>query len=304
MPLVEIVPGRLRATARGLAGSWGESQPILLDTLLLEDNQTEARRHQLVELFNRCRGLVRAIPVGGLDRGIDHTAALAGVVATHRRGAALRLTQEDLRPDVQRDRALDGWLAMVDLGPDEVDLVLDLGDVSEPTHVAALLAAHEGLAELPYAREWRSVTLAATASPSFPPNGRCDYEDVFERLDWQLWKMVSSGALPRVPGFGDHGVPPPSQRDPSCGTSIAYTTGCSWLVVKRGRPAPESDELRAASQALMARPEFAGAAHCRGCALIEEFAAGGSPGGLHGWRAAGVCHHIEASVAELTALVG
>jgi hypothetical protein len=62
--------------------------------------------------------------------------------------------------------------------------------------------------------------------------------------------------------------------------------------------------LRATSQALLARPEFAGATHCRGCALIEEFAGGGSPGGLDGWRAAGVCHHIATSVAELTALVG
>jgi hypothetical protein len=38
--------------------------------------------------------------------------------------------------------------------------------------------------------------------------------------------------------------------------------------------------------------------------VIEAFAAGGSPGGIDGWRAAGVCHHIETSVAELTTLVG
>jgi hypothetical protein len=85
---------------------------------------------------------------------------------------------------------------------------------------------------------------------------------------------------------------------------MAYTTGSSWLVVKRRQLAPRSDELRAASQAILARPEFAGGRHCRGCATIEEFATGGMPGGLDGWRAAGVCHHIETSVAELTLLVG
>jgi hypothetical protein len=137
-----------------------------------------------------------------------------------------------------------------------------------------------------------------------PADGGCDYENVSDRLDWRLWKLVVGGELPRPPGFGDHVVRPPGGSNSSCGATIAYTTGCSWLVVKRGRVAPRSDEVRAASQALLARPEFAGARHCRGCAMIEEFAAGDSPGGLEGWRAAGVCHHIETSVAELTPLVG
>jgi Beta protein len=302
MPLVEIDPGELNTLPRALAGAWGDGQPILLDTLRVEPEPSEARNHQLVELFERCRGLVHAIPVGGLDRGIDHSAALAGVAATQRRGAALRLAPADLLLG-RTPRRLDGWLAVVDLAPDQVDLVIDLGEVREPSHVATLLAAHDALSELPYAAEWRSVTLAATASPSLPPNGTCDYEDLFDRLDWRLWKLVSNDDLPRIPGFGDHVARPSGVAERDCGASIAYTTGCSWLVVRRGRVAPRSDELRAASQALLARPEFAGAAHCRGCALIEEFATGDTPGGVDGWRAAGVCHHIEASVAELEALV-
>lgn len=303
MPLVEIDPGELNSAPRALAGAWGDGQPILLDTVLLGHEPSDARNHQLVELFERCRGLVRAIPVGGLDRGIDHSAALAGVAATQHRGAALRVKPVDLLPEGARQRRLDGWLAVVDLTPEQVDLVIDLGEVREPSHVATLLAAHDALAGLPYAAEWRSVTLAAAASPRVPANGTSDYEHLFDRLDWRLWKLVSDGELPRMPGFGDHVVRPPGLTGRDCGASIAYTTGCSWLVVKRGRVAPRSDELRAASQALLARPEFAGAAHCRGCALIEEFAAGDSPGGLDGWRAAGVCHHIETSVAELEALV-
>jgi hypothetical protein len=192
----------------------------------------------------------------------------------------------------------------VDLEPEEVDLVLDIAEVREPSQVTSLLAAHEALAELPYAHDWRSVTLAAAASPSLPPGGGRDHEALHDRLDWRLWQMVSGGELPRHPGFGDHVARSPALTDPDCGATIAYTTGPSWLVVKRRRVAPRSDELRAASQVLLARPEFAGGGHCRGCATIEEFASGGSPGGLDGWRAAGVCHHIEASVAELTSLVG
>lgn len=304
LPLVEIEPGALDSTPRALASSWGDAEAILLDTLRLDHGATETREHELVELFERCRGIVSAIPVGGLERGIDHTAALAGVAAAHRRGAALRVTPDELRPRAARERRLEGWLAMVDLAPDSVDLVIDLGHVREPSHVAALLAADDALSELPYAHEWRTVTLAPAASPTVPDGDGCDYEDLSDRLDWRLWKLVAAGELPRMPGFGDHVVSPPGMSDSTCGAAIAYTTGCSWLVVKRGRLAPRADELRAASQALLARPEFAGARHCRGCALIEEFATGNSPGGLDGWRAAGVCHHIETSVAELNPLVG
>jgi Beta protein len=304
MPLVEIVPEGVEQAARTLAASWGATQPILLDTVHLEHDATDTRNHQLVELFERCRGTVRAIPVGGLERGIDHTAALAGVAAAQCRGAALRASPTDLWPGDRRIRQLDGWLAVVDLSPDEVDLVIDLGVVREPSHVATLLSAHEALAELPYAKEWRSVTLAAAGRPKMPSCSSRDHEDLYDRLDWRLWRMVSGGELPRAPGFGDHVTLPSGLSDPACGATIAYTTGPNWLVVKRRRLAPRADELRAASQALLARPEFAGGHHCRGCATIEEFAIGGSPGGMDGWRAAGVCHHIEASVAELTSLVG
>ncbi|HKN93056.1 MAG TPA: hypothetical protein VJU60_01885 [Thermoleophilaceae bacterium] len=304
MPLVEIEPGALGRAPRALASSWGSSQPVLLDTVLLDHGATETLEHELVELFEHCRAVVHAVPVGGIGRGIDHTAALAGVVAAQRHGAALRVTPHDLTRNAPRERRLDAWLAVVDLAPDQVDLVIDLGEVREPSHVSSLLAAHDALSELPYAQEWRSVTLAAAAFPTAPADGGCDYEDLSDRLDWRLWRLVADGELPRAPGFGDHVVRPPGMGDAGCGATIAYTTGCSWLVVKRGRIAPRSDELRAASQALLARPEFAGARHCRGCALIEEFATGNSPGGLEGWRAAGVCHHIETSVAELTTLVG
>jgi hypothetical protein len=304
LPLVEIEPGTLTSTPRALASSWGGTEPVLLDTIQLDHGATKTREHELVDLFERCRGVVCGIPVGGLERGLDHTAALAGVAAANRRGAALRVTPGEMKPGAHRERRLDGWLAVVDLAPDQVDLVVDLGEVREPSHVSALLAAHDALAELPYAPDWRTVTLAAAASPAVPQNGGCDYEDLADRLDWRLWKLVAGGELPRMPGFGDHVACPPGMSDSKCDATIAYTTGCSWLVVKRGRVAPWSDELRATSQALLARPEFQGARHCRGCALIEEFATGDSPGGLEGWRAAGVCHHIETSVAELTPLVG
>jgi hypothetical protein len=301
-PLVEVPPGSFKATAERLAVGWGQGRPVLLDTVRLDPSAEIGGRHHLIDLFDRCRGHIKAVPVGGLGRGIDHTATIAGIVAAEGHGAGLRLDAGDLAEPRQRDRQIDGWLAVVDMAPEEVDLVLDVGEISEPSQVGTLLATHQLLAALPYADEWRSLTLAGGAFPHLSPNGHTDSEQLFERLDWRLWETVSHGELPRPPGFGDHVLARPGSLESPPGPAIVYTSGPSWLVVKRHQLAPSFDELRAASQLLLGRPEFAGAAHCRGCAHIQECAAGGSTGRWEAWRAAGTCHHIQTSVAQISGL--
>lgn len=301
VPLVELVPGELEAAARRLGDGWGGQHPILVDTIRVDPPTRLSGEHPLVALFEVCQGRVQVIPVGGLRRGIDHAAALAGVVAAQRRGAALRLEAADFGGAGGCRRQIEDWLAVVDLAPGEVDLVLDLGEVSEPSHMSALLAAHEALSSLPYAEDWRSVTLAGTAFPPPTVNGRADSEQLFARLDWRLWKMVASDEVPRSPAFGDHVVASPVS---AAGMTITYTAGCSWLVVKRRRLAPRADELRAASQVVLARPEFAGAGHCRGCSFIEACAAGAQAGSPATWCSVSACHHIHANVDALAALHG
>jgi len=298
-PLVEVLPGRFEETAKRLGRGWGGSSPVLLDTVWLDPSAEVDGRHHLVDLFARCRGYVKAVPVGGLGRGIDHTAAIAGVVAADGRGAALRLDASDLTEPAGRNRQIDGWLAVVDLEPQEVDVVLDVGRLGQPSHVAILLNTHQLLATLPHAQEWRSLTLAGSAFPQLSPNGYVDSEELHERLEWRLWETVSHGELPRAPGFGDHVLSPPGPEEPPPGPAIIYTVARNWLVVKRRALAPRFDELRAASQALVARPEFAGAGHCRGCTYIEGCSAGGVSANWGDWRAAGACHHIQTSVEQI-----
>ncbi len=296
VPLVELSPTELDGAATRIRDGWGAERPILLDAVGLDPRARVAGDHPIVDLFDACRGRVKAIPVGGLGRGIDHTAAIAGVAAAQGRGAALRLDAADLAAASGHQRLTEEWLAVVDLAPADVDLVIDLGEVSEPGHMGSLLAAHEALAALPYAVEWRSVTLAGTSIPRLPRNGNSDSEELCTRLDWRLWKMVARDDVPRSPDFGDRVFAP---ADSASGMTITYTTGCSWLVVKRRRVAPRVDELRAASQLVSARPEFAGREHCRGCAFIVACASGAAPGTPGTWRSLTACHHIHASVEEL-----
>jgi Beta protein len=303
VPLVEVLPDRFEDTVMRLVGSWGPSRPVLLDTVWLDPSAEVDGRHHLVDLFERCRGRLQAVPVGGLGRGIDHTAAIAGVVAAGGTGAALRLDATDLVEPVGRNRQIDGWLAVVDLAPQDVDVVVDIGRLSQSGQVAVLLNTHQLLATLPHVQEWRSLTLAGSAFPLLSPNGRVDCEELYERLEWRLWETVSHGQLPRAPGFGDHVLSPPGPEEPPPGPAIIYTVARSWLVVKRRALAPRFDELRAASQALVTRPEFAGAGHCRGCAYIEECSAGGASANWDDWRSAGACHHIQTSVEQISGAV-
>ena len=65
--------------------------------------------------------------------------------------------------------------------------------------------------------------------------------------------------------------------------------------MKRRALAPRFDELRAASQALVIRPEFAGAEHCRGCAYIEGCSEGGVSANWDDWRSAGAAANSAGS---------
>jgi hypothetical protein len=91
--------------------------------------------------------------------------------------------------------------------------------------------------------------------------------------------------------------------EPPPGPAIIYTLASDWLVVKRRALAPRFDELRAASQLLVTRPEFLGAAHCRGCAYIEGCSAGDVSANWDDWRSAGACHHIHTSVDQILSAV-
>jgi T4 beta protein len=307
VPAKAIEP-HLDGAATRIARCWGSDQEFFVDTLWLDPDEQAGGAHHLVYLCGRLRGDALPVPVGGLTRGSSHTLAVADVAAVDGRGAALRLDTDDLEDLGTLQARIDNWLPVVGLGPEDVDLVVDFGELSAAAYTATLVAARGLLPALPHLGQWRSFTAASGAFPESLVGIASDSEHLVERLDWKLWLALDSAGLPRTPTFGDHAIGHPSlldadPRDLRPAANIRYTADGDWLVVKRRWVRRGFDQFRDASQILRSRGEYAGSGHCRGCEFIDACAGGGGgTGNLTTWRAVGTCHHLTTVLSQLASL--
>lgn len=303
----KTIEAHLESAAKRIIGGWGADRAIFIDTIWLDPDEQAGGKHHLEYLFDALRGEVDAVPVGGLVRGNAHTAAVAAIVSQDDRGACCRLDADDVSDTTGLQPRIDAWLTAVGLTAADVDLVIDLGEVTATNRGAFEIAAGALLPALPHLNDWRSLTLASGAFPRDLSSVPAESEELFDRHDWRLWRAVDVSAAPRKPTFGDFAINHPELSDPDPRTmrpsaSIRYTTDTQWLIVKRRWVRHGYDQYRDASQIVAARAEYAGSAHCRGDGFIDACAAGGPTGNLTTWRAVGSCHHLRTTVETLASL--
>ncbi|KQU48121.1 hypothetical protein ASG67_12315 [Sphingomonas sp. Leaf339] len=163
-------------------------RPALLDGAQLK-SATRMRdgTHPMVYLFGAARAHHgRLIPVTGFARDLDYQAAVAAIVATDRRGLALRCALDDTL-DADLDTRVAELLAPMGLAADGIDLLLDLGSPAfEPQDmlIDILVAALTASATV---RAARSVTLIATSFPETLSTLDGPIH-VVQRSEWLLYK--------------------------------------------------------------------------------------------------------------------
>lgn len=302
----KTIEAHLDSFAKGIVNGWGAGRSIFIDTIWLDPDAQAGGKHHLEYLFDALRGQVDAVPVGGLVRGDAHAAAIAAIVALDGRGAC-RLDADDVSDSTSLKASIDSWLAAVGVTATDVDLVVDLGEVTSTNRGAFEIATGALLPTLPYLNDWRSLTLASGAFPRDLSSVPAESEELFDRHDWRLWRAVDSSSVPRKPTFGDFAISHPELSDPDPRTmrpsaSIRYATDTQWLLVKRRWVRHGYDQYRDASAIVLGHPEYAGSAHCRGDGFIDACAAGGPTGNLTTWRAVGTCHHLQTTAATLASL--
>jgi hypothetical protein len=303
----KTIEAHLDSAAKGIIGGWGANRTILVDSLWLDPDEQAGGKHHLEYLFDELRGHAGAVPVGGLARGNAHTAAIAAIVGQDHRGACCRLDGDDVSDSSSLTGRIDAWLSAVGLSPGEVDLVIDLGEVTATNRGAFEIAAGALLPTLPHLVDWRSLTLASGAFPRDLSSVPAESEELFDRHDWRLWRAVDGSSVPRKPTFADFAINHPGLSDPDPRTmrpsaSIRYATDTQWLLVKRRWVRHGYDQYRDASAIVVGHAEYSGATHCRGDVFIDACAAGGPTGNLTTWRAVGTCHHLRKTVETLASL--
>ena len=239
------------------------------------------------------------VPVSRLYRDSNpHVAAIREFASIQRRGACLRLQEEDLELTDLANR-VDRLLNNLRLSPKEVDLLVDLGVTYEEGRSFASVCSR-----LPFLADWRSFTVSSGHFPADLQRFERGQEHRLRRADLQRWRTEVENGLARKPAYGDYTVqhavyipPPDAPLHPSA--SIRYALKDHWLIL-RGEDytqenGPGKGQWIGWAQLLCTKPEFAefGPGYSAGDAFIHSKSVDGEN---HGegtdWLFAGINHHM------------
>ncbi len=299
----------LGAFAEQLHKHW-DWRPALLDGAQLK-SATRMRdgTHPMVYLFGAARAHhARLIPVTGFARDLDYQAAVAAIVATDRRGLALRCALDDTL-DADLDTRVAELLAPMGLAADGIDLLLDLGSPAfEPQDmlIDILVAALTASATV---RAARSVTLIATSFPETLSTLDGPIH-VVQRSEWLLYKaLLTKLGTARRPGFGDYAIsaiefPKGDMRFMRGSPNVRFTIADAWVIVKGKREKGGTKKTYVQlCERLFAADKLTAAGFSKGSAYIHGCRKGTENGGNSTtWKWVGTNHHITRVVHDLASL--
>ncbi len=281
---------------------WG-NEPLWIDLMWISADERLANgTHPVQEILEVGRDVgLRLIPTTSLIRDEAYQHSVREAVAADKRGFALRVQLADFEDPEAGHDAMDQVCSMLECGPEETDLVIDLGAVAEGNAPAILVASMSILQNLRHAGRWRTLALVGGSFPQNLTGLAPDDISLVSREEWRLWRAVRqrSAVLKQMPSFGDYGIshPEPSEVDPRImrpSASVRYTTQDHWLVPKgRNLRAHGFDQYHEVCKTLVQRPEYSGADFSWGdgyiwnCAHRED-----GPGNLTTWRKVGTSHHL------------
>lgn len=309
----EVQPGTIApAIARlpnALEGACG-MDPFLLDLgLVASDPALADGEHPVARVFAdlRKRGL-QAIPVTDLRRDEDFEDAIDAVVKTDQRGLCVRLDPEDFDDIDAAFDEVDQIINRIALTPDDIDLVLDFGEI-EPRQAGSLGLVAAGLiTPLRHLDDWRTLTLAATSFPRVADFG-ADSLNTAPRAEWALWDRLRGRGLQRTPTFSDYGITGTQTGEPGTASMFApspnlrYSTDTHYTIYKARHPRHGYEQFNALCAKIVTSSEFRGSSFSAGDDYISRCAADtDGPGNASKWLEAGTSHHLAVVTTQLATL--
>lgn len=328
-PLIEIVPipwdyenerqktsatGHVSKVADQIEECWGKA-PIFVDVEAIDaDELLDGGLPPLEYVFDKARGLnLFLVPVTSLDRSPAYQTSVAKVVATDRHGVCIRLQDGDFDDLTGTGAEIDNLLALLEVEPEDVDIVLDFGEVNGSQTTALVLASRGIINSLPRVNQWRTMTLSSGAFPQNLTGVAAQSVQQIGRSDWLLWRTLvgSPSQLTRVPSFGDYAIANPvlADLDPrivKMSANIRYTHDVEWHIFK-GRNTRDHGfgQFRQLSADLIALSIYSGPPFSWGDNFIDECAKGvsGTGNGMT-WRKVGTNHHLAFVVDQIANVPG
>lgn len=293
---------------RKIVTTWGTGRAFIDPIFILDEPvQPGAAEPMATVLLDAAAEGLLLTPVISPGQTPEYTALTASWHLAHGTGICIRLASSHWPISPPRNQSLTDLLDTLSVGPADVDLVLDTGSGVSNGLVAETVAM--ALLNLPYTREWKTLTLAGGAFPEGVAEISKHQLTRVPRVEWNVYNQVRADALAagaRVPAFGDYGVAHPdpavSEVNPAFMLISAkqfYTIDDCWLVAKgdlhKGRA---GTGMGGAATFPLARmivdaPEFRGPDYSPGDAWMASTAEGvGTGGNSLTWRRHWTSHHI------------
>lgn len=309
-------PAIVERRIKQLEIAWGDL-PLLLDNTnlgMLNSTIGQAQMLSIILDAGRDNGL-KMVPVTTLIEDQIFQEHLAANLAIDRRGVAIRISINQIFT-VNFATVLNFFIDSLGIAKDQIDLILDYGDMQEFNGQPSLETAISMIHSID---QWRSLVFIGG---SFPPDlsgsnielGRNE----IGREEWVFWSdsTLSSETPLRFPTFGDYSIQSPLyQRPPpvpNVSASIRYAADRYWVVMRgeghnvRNRvDGMYSAQYCANAQLLVESHEFSGPDFSAGDRYIYEKQNDfDHPGNATKWLTAGLNHHIVNTLHQIAQTTG
>ena len=261
---------------------------------------------------NATENLFRSLSASGVDiipcvdfaAPVGYVKSIQGLLSKSGPRVLVKATLKQL-PDIEKWVATQGWKSA------DIDLLVIAGslaefgvDMLEPLVIKSLT---DNISE---PTDWNSISLAASAAPrdmGTVNRGR----NLIPRLDWELWKRVSSQFQHQL-DYGDYATGHPDLTEPpaymlgSATVSVKYTVEKNWIIIKghqvKGlKGIPMSTQYRDHASSLIKESEFNKVLDCWADDKIRDIAAGKSKAGnRETWVQIAVNRHLSLTAHLLT----
>ena len=279
IPLLDVVENpegksldqHLGTAFGGLHSSLVGYPKCFIDAREIEDDDPDAtamvlRRAQLEGMH--------VTPVTGISRANGVSAALSNTSD----GLGLRLLRTEFESGNLAGQLQD-FMGRHALRPEGVDLIVDLGAVSEMIAYGVSALTRTCVADIPDLVKWRSICVVACAFPmSMGGIERGTYKTV-DRSEWQSWRdyiYPGQETFGRSLVYGDYAIQHPAgvegfdPRIMQVSAAIRYALHDAWILIKGEstravRPGIQFPRLATRLVYGSLRAKYQGATHCPGC---------------------------------------
>jgi hypothetical protein len=318
LPLIEILPPSTRKETTdqdhmnksilAITNSWGNN-PFFLDVMSWY-HTVDSDVHPYEVVLNSLRGTT-LFPIFVASLVLDQNECkILKKLLKKDSEIALRLTVDVLVSN-NLEKQINLFLKNVKKTPDLTHLILDLQFITPQQRLLLPREIITIMNELPYAQDWKSITLAGTSFPDNLGGLKKNTLTQIPRVAWSVWRILTQqtdGYQINFADYGVSGVRPPIEYEAFMGRSanIRFTSTNHWLVFKGESLLGKKgfSQYRDLSKELISNEAYLGKDFSWGdlfifkCATEED----SQTGNQTTWRKVGTSHHIAFVLQQLANL--